>query len=223
MEGGDACSGRTRAACYMAHNRFPESGDRVKSKPTPNGNVAYMKIGDLIPDSNNANKGTRRGEAMIEDSLRKYGAGRSILLDKKGRIIAGNKTSSQAGQIGMEDVIVVKTDGTKLVAVQRMDLDLETDASAKQLGLVDNRASEVSLSWDASVLQQFSTEFDMTPFFTSDELAKIVNDAAAETEAASAKLTESFSVLIEGLTEMQQLELLERLGKEGLKCRALIS
>jgi hypothetical protein len=35
-------------------------------------------IADLIPDQKNANKGTERGNSMIERSLREYGAGRSI-------------------------------------------------------------------------------------------------------------------------------------------------
>ena len=83
---------------------------------------------------------------IVEDSLRNYGAGRSILLDKHGNIIAGNKTAEGAARIGLDDVIVVKTDGTKLVAVQRTDLDLTTDKAAKELAIADNRAGQVSRS-----------------------------------------------------------------------------
>jgi hypothetical protein len=70
---------------------------------------------------------------MIENSLRNVGAGRSIVLDKHGKIIAGNKTVENAGAIGLEDVIVVQTDGTKLVAVQRMDLDLAKGERGKRI------------------------------------------------------------------------------------------
>jgi len=80
-----------------------------------------MKLKDLTPDTRNANKGTPQGQQMIEDSLRNYGAGRSILVDKNLRIIAGNKTAENAGSIGMDDVIIVQTDGRKLVAVQRTE------------------------------------------------------------------------------------------------------
>ena len=69
----------------------------------------------LATTAENANKGTERGQKMIEDSLRAYGAGRSILIDKNGRIIAGNKTAENFGSIGLEDVLVIQTDGTKLV------------------------------------------------------------------------------------------------------------
>ena len=60
-----------------------------------------MKISDLIFDEHNANCGTERGQALLETSLQKYGAGRSILIDKNKRIISGNKTVEMAGQIGI--------------------------------------------------------------------------------------------------------------------------
>jgi hypothetical protein len=45
-----------------------------------------MKIAELIPDDKNFNKGTEFGNSLIEKSLRKFGAGRSILLDKNSRM-----------------------------------------------------------------------------------------------------------------------------------------
>ncbi len=129
-----------------------------------------MKLYDLQSDKRNANKGSPRGDKMIEDSLRQYGAGRSILIDKHGKIIAGNKTVENAGQIGMDDVIVVQSDGTKLVAVQRTDLDLSTDRMAKELAIADNRSSQVSLDWDVDVLKELATEIELDKFFSADEL-----------------------------------------------------
>src|SRR5262245_11035635 len=72
---------------------------------------------DLRPDGRNANAGTERGRAMVEESLRQYGAGRSILVDRNGCIIAGNTTHEAAVDIGLTDAVIVKTDGTKLVVV----------------------------------------------------------------------------------------------------------
>lgn len=91
------------------------------------------------------------------------------MLDRNGRIIARNKTAENAGSIGMNDVIVVQSDGTKLVAVQRTDLDLDSP-TAKQLAIADNRASQVSLDWDVDVLKELATEIDLSPFFSADEL-----------------------------------------------------
>ena len=133
----------------------------------------HKKLADLIPDNRNANKGTERGNALIQESLQQYGAGRSILLDKHGAIIAGNKTVENCGAIGLEDVIVVQSDGTKLVAVQRTDLDLK-DAKTRQLAIADNRAGQVSLDWDVDVLKELALDgVDLAPFWSADELEKM--------------------------------------------------
>ena len=41
------------------------------------------KIKELIQDDKNFNKGTEFGNSLIEKSFRKFGAGRSILIDTK--------------------------------------------------------------------------------------------------------------------------------------------
>jgi hypothetical protein len=136
-----------------------------------------VKLSSLIPDARNANKGTLRGKEMIENSLRDFGAGRSILIDKNGRIIAGNKTVQNAGAIGLDDVIVVQTDGTKLVAVQRTDLDLTQDRKAIELGIADNRAAQVSLEWDTDVLKLLHEEVDLSQFWTEGELESLLGES----------------------------------------------
>lgn len=111
-----------------------------------------QKISDLTPDDKNYNRGTEFGGAIIEKSLRRLGAGRSILLDKKGRIIAGNKTVENAAQVGIEDVIVVQTTGKQIVAVQRMDLDLDTKRG-REMALADNATSKANLDWDFDAIK----------------------------------------------------------------------
>jgi hypothetical protein len=51
---------------------------------------------DLTADPRNANRGTDRGRAALADSLRTYGAGRAVLIDRRGCVIAGNKTVDEA-------------------------------------------------------------------------------------------------------------------------------
>lgn len=53
--------------------------------------VKEAKLSELIQDDHNLNKGTERGQELIKKSMKKFGAGRSILIDKNNRIIAGNK------------------------------------------------------------------------------------------------------------------------------------
>jgi len=137
--------------------------------------VEEKKVSDLTPDVKNANKGTERGEAILEHSLQQYGAGRSILLDREGRIIAGNKTAGKAGEIGIEDVIVVKTDGNTLVAVQRTDLDLD-EPRARELAFADNRAGEVDLAWDHGALLEAMNDdsISLDALWTDEEMQTLL-------------------------------------------------
>src|SRR5208337_74150 len=133
-----------------------------------------MKLSALTPDTRNANRGTARGRKLVRESLKRYGAGRSILLDKSGNIIAGNKTVEGAMAVGLEDCQIVKSDGTKLVAVQRTDLDINSKA-ARELAIADNRASEIGLEWDVDILKQFEyEEVDLSPFWDERELAGVL-------------------------------------------------
>jgi len=131
-------------------------------------------IADLQPDAKNANRGTERGLGMVEDSLRNYGAGRSILVDRDGVVIAGNKTLEVAADLGLP-VRVVRTDGHELVVVQREDLDLDDGDKARGLAHADNRSSEVGLDWDLErILVDVEAGVDLSRFWGSEELNALV-------------------------------------------------
>lgn len=141
-------------------------------KRSKNGKV---KLTDFIPDNHNANKGTVRGLALLEDSLKENGAGRSILVDKQNRVIAGNKTLQSAVDIGLNEAIVVPTDGKQLVVVQRTDIDLDTP-KGRNLAIADNRVAELDLEWDADVLNKLMDDgADLAHFFNDGELAHLLN------------------------------------------------
>ena len=110
-------------------------------------------LADLTPDGENFNKHTEFGQKLLEDSLRKFGAGRSILVDKDGNIIAGNSTTETAAAIGMDDVIVVPTDGKKLVVVQRTDLSLDSP-EGRELALADNMTALKGIDLDLAKVQE---------------------------------------------------------------------
>lgn len=110
-------------------------------------------IADLTPDGDNFNKHTEFGQKLLEDSLRKFGAGRSVLVDRNGNIIAGNSTTETAASIGMEDVEVVKTDGKKLVVVQRTDLDLDSP-EGRELALADNMTALNGIDMDLDKVRE---------------------------------------------------------------------
>jgi DNA modification methylase len=148
--------------------------------------IQKRKLSELKQDSKNANRGTASGSAMIEESLRSYGAGRSVLVDRNGNLIAGNKTAENARKVGIEDVIIVPTDGKTLVAVQRMDLDIN-DHEARELAIADNRAGQVSLEWDPEVLRELDDNVELGRFFTDAELEQLLG-ADAPIEAPPARI-----------------------------------
>jgi DNA modification methylase len=140
-----------------------------------------MKVTDLTPDNKNANKGTTRGNKAIAASLKELGAGRSILIDADGRVIAGNKTLAGAIAAGIQDVQVVQSDGSSIIAVQRTDISLDSEAGRK-LAIADNRTAQLNLDWDADALAQLSEEFDLSGYFTDSELRNIIPPEVDEDE-----------------------------------------
>ena len=127
------------------------------------------RIADFIPDDKNANQGTDRGEVMLQTSIAKFGAGRSILIDKNNRIIGGNKTWSKADLEGLQDAIIVETDGKQLVAVKRTDIDLDTPLG-REMAVADNRTGQVNLNWDYEILGELSDDVDLEDWFTEEEM-----------------------------------------------------
>ncbi len=124
--------------------------------------VEETRIEQLIPDNKNFNKGTEYGQRLIEESLRKFGAGRSILLDKNNRIIAGNKTVENAVNAGLDNVIIVETDGNQIVAVKRKDIDLDS-AKGRELALADNATGKANLAWDMEIIEEQSRLYAIDP------------------------------------------------------------
>ena len=147
--------------------------------------IKDAKISDLVFDDKNFNKHTEYGMSLIEKSIRNNGAGRSILIDKNNRIIAGNGVTEIAGQIGLEDVQIVETDGTKIIAVKRTDIDLDSK-QGREMALADNATGAADLQWDAEELQKAMDEFAITPqdWGVDIDLEEIPTELDAEKEDA---------------------------------------
>jgi len=88
-------------------------------------------------------------------SLQELGAGRSIVVDKTGRIIGGNEIIEEAKNLGLP-LRFVHTDGTELVVVKRTDLST-TDMKRIALAIADNRIAEHS-DWDYDALPKALTQ-----------------------------------------------------------------
>lgn len=119
-------------------------------------------ISDLRFDDKNFNQHTEYGMSLLEKSLRENGAGRSILIDKDNNIIAGNGIIEAAGNIGLEDLQIVETDGTKIVAVKRTDIALDSE-KGRTMALADNATAAADLEWDKGNIEEVSEQFGIDP------------------------------------------------------------
>jgi len=141
----------------------------------PEPKVVVTRLDSLQDDSKNANQGTERGQYMLEKSYEEAGAGRGILVDRNGKLIAGNKSRATAILAGIENAIVVQTDGTELVVTQRTDLDLDDpdpNNPARRLAYWDNRTSEVGLEWDPDQIRaDLEAGLNLATMFGEGELS----------------------------------------------------
>ena len=93
-------------------------------------------------DKRNYRKHGDKNKALINKSLAECGAGRSILTDSEGNIIAGNGVFEQAQKLNIP-VKIIETDGSELVVVQRTDLSPD-DERRRQLAVMDNSTNDSS-------------------------------------------------------------------------------
>jgi len=150
---------------------------------------------------------------MLEGSLERYGAGRSILIDKHGSVIAGNKTLQAANEKGL-GVRVVETTGKELVAVQRTDLDLNEGESARKLAYYDNRVGELDLNWDGEqIFKDIESGLDLGDLWTAGELPE--REVGELPDAPNAKFEEAKELLEKYQVKLGQLW---RLGDHRLVC-----
>ena len=167
----------------------------------------------LVPDDKNFNKGTEFGNAMIEKSLRKLGAGRSIVIDKHNRVIAGNKTVENAASIGLDKVIVVETTGDQIVAVKRVDIDLDSK-KGRELALADNATSKANLDWDEDMISAETSKWDIN----TNDWGVGLSDIDPDDEEKSVPVDVVFMMTVLHHDNIKLEELCLELEGRGFKC-----
>ena len=137
-------------------------------------------VKDLKSDHKNARRRTDRSASLIAESLKRFGAARSIVIDEDGRILAGNGTVEGAKKAGIDKLRIIEAEGDELIAVRRAGL---TEDEKVGLALADNRSSDLS-EWDNEMLRQLSEEHDLTPWFEDGELlAEVLEPEEGLTDA----------------------------------------
>lgn len=176
-------------------------------------------IASLRFDPRNARKHTPRNVHMIATSLQETGAGRSIVIDKDGVILAGNATIEAAASAGLENIRIVDSDGSDIIAVRRTDLS-HGDAQATKLALFDNRAAEPAY-WDVDIIREYVDEgLDLSELWYDDELEKLLSadnvDVTFEPDESANKGFKSYTF---SLTASQYADVdafIDRLVTRGL-------
>jgi hypothetical protein len=196
--------------------------------------IENKNIDDLIFDDKNYNRGTEKGSKLIEKSLKELGFGRSVLIDKDDRIIAGNKTIENAHKAGLKNVRVIETDGTEIIAVKRTDTSLD-DKKGRELALVDNTANQLNFDLDVNnLMADFTQEeanewgvnvnFDLNPDDLDDSFTLPSGDKPPfqqMTFTLADEQSEQIKNAIADIKQTQEYKYAETMGNENSNGNAL--
>ncbi len=132
-----------------------------------------IAIDELVQDPANARKHPKRNTDATRASLTRFGAARSIVVDGKGVVRAGNATVEAAKAAGIDKARVIDAHGDELIVVRRKGW---SDTEATAYAIADNRTGELA-EWDEDVLgptlEQLRLDPDIDELVTGFDVAEI--------------------------------------------------
>ena len=153
--------------------------------------TSTTRLADLQPDPANRRRHPARNLDLTVAALQAVGAARSIVIDERNVILAGNGVTAAAARAGITKVQIVDVAGDTIVAVRRTGL---TEQQKRDLALYDNRTSELA-EWN---LDQLAADLqngeDLGAFWSADELAKLLPTFAPVAEEDQGRLDEKAPV-----------------------------
>lgn len=177
-------------------------------------------------DPKNANRHTDESLTAVQLSVARLGAGRSIVADASGTVVAGEATLKAAQACGLK-LREVRTNGDELVVVVREDLQFD-DPRRTALAIADNQTAKLSGFDEATLTEQLrglgtdQALLTATGFADAD-LIRLLNPEAAggasSSEASSESQLPQFYVTVVCRDESHRQEILEKLLADGLECR----
>ena len=170
-------------------------------------NIIDKSLTDIKPYENNPRNNDEAVEP-VANSIKEFGFKVPIVIDKNNIIVAGHTRYKAAKKLELETVPCIIAD----------DLNEE---QIKAFRLADNKVSEIA-TWDLELLGNeldniINIDMEVFKFEMFDEDEK----PAKEPKDLSNEVSETFEVIIECESELQQEEIFYRLSQEGLKCRVL--
>ncbi len=145
--------------------------------------VSVVPIESLTPDPENVRLHPERNKKAVAASLRRFGAGRSIVLDRNDKIVAGNETVNSASANGFTEVLVIEPKPGQLVAVKRSGW---TKAEAMGYAIADNQTATSAEFDNPALLGQIEAlELDGIDFetlgFSDEEMDELKIDFTERT------------------------------------------
>lgn len=170
--------------------------------------ISYRKISELKPFRQNARTHSLKQLKQIARSIRIFGFTNPVLIDARGRIIAGHGRVEAARLLGMKEVPTIMIEGL-------------SDEQIRAYIIADNKLAE-NAGWDRSILaielQHLLTldcaDFDVTiTGFEVAEIDAILEEAAGEPDADDAVFEPA-----PGEASVSQSGDLWQLGKHRILC-----
>ena len=172
----------------------------------------WEDINVLVPWSDNP----RHNQSAIQsvaDSIKRFGFASPIIAREADKMIIAGHTRLEAAKLLNLD----------RVPVRYLDLD---PADAKMLALADNKIGEIA-DWDEAALEKIIDELslsadDMVDLgWSQKDLESLFGGVDQIQDYSEADSDYVYQIVIEDLDSESQAILIERLEKEGFKCRAL--
>jgi len=131
-------------------------------------------IDSLVFDDKNVNKHTKHGMQLLKKSIKNNGLGRSILVDKNNRIIAGNGVAEVGKLLGKNKIKIIETQGEELIVVKRTDIDLDSD-TGRNLAVADNAVSSVNFNPDEKVIEELINDYNL-----DEEILEVIYNSGSQ-------------------------------------------
>lgn len=158
-----------------------------KLKPAPQTTVARMEVvplSTLHNDPHNVNKHTEHGQHLVEQSIRQRGIARPGFAARNAAgelvMLGGNLSSLEVpAGIGLDEAVLVYTDGKRPIVHVRIDLDSESD-EARLLALEDNVSGVASYDPDIAELAELTEIEGFNTIISDIEYRKLVAAAVID-------------------------------------------
>lgn len=176
--------------------------------------IELWPVARIHPYARNARRHSAAQIEQLRASFRRFGWTMPLLVREDGTLIAGHGRFEAAKLEGFTEMPVIVATGW-------------SDEQCRAYALADNKLAETS-EWDQDLLSLELTELSASGSdlgvigFSEKELARLMPSSEPSANAPVV-IDAAYQILIECKGEGEQLDILARLQRDGINCRALIA